>query len=179
MRAWKLMVLVVTTVVALGAPLRAQDGTPRSGAFDLKTGRFARTFGALQRPPDSLAVGSARVWAALPAVYSELDIPLSVADSETHVIGAMYLSRRRPVGGERLSRILECGDGSFGPNADHYEVQLTALAAVAPIDSTHTALTIAVAGVAMANGNNSRVACSTTGRLERKILEEVQKITRD
>jgi hypothetical protein len=130
-REWKLMVLVGTTVIALGAPLRAQDGKP-SGTFDPKTGRFGRTFGALQRAPDSLAVASGRVWAALVVVYSELDIPLSVADSTTHVIGAVYLSRRRPVGGQRLSRILACGDGTFGPNADHYEVQLTALSAVVP-----------------------------------------------
>jgi hypothetical protein len=109
--------------------------------------------------------------------HSELDIPLSVADSATHVIGAVYLSRRRPVGGQRLSRILACGDGTFGPNADHYEVQLTALSAVAPIDSAHTALSIAVAGVATVNGHNSTIACSTTGWLEQRILDEVRKIT--
>lgn len=176
MRAWKLMVLVGATVAAAGAPSSAQDGV-QGRTFDVKSGRFGKAFGSSERPPDSLAIASGRVWAALTAVYSELDIPLSVADSETHVIGALYLSRRRPVGGERLSRILECGDGSFGPNADHYEVQLTALSGVAPIDSTHTALTIAVAGVALANGNSSRIACTTKGVLERKILDKVRKIT--
>lgn len=176
MRAWKLMILGGTAVIALGAPVRAQDGRP-SGTFDLKSGRFARAFGEIERPPDTLAVASGRVWAALPAVFSALDIPISVADSATRVIGAMYLSRRRPVGGERLSRILQCGDGSFGPNADHYEVQLTALSGVIPIDSAHTALTIAVAGAALANGNSSRVACTTTGVLERKILDQVRKMT--
>ncbi|MFL5605868.1 MAG: hypothetical protein ACJ8AD_05445 [Gemmatimonadaceae bacterium] len=176
MRAWKLMALVGTTVIALGAPLRAQDGRP-TGTFDLKSGRFGRNFGEAQRPPDTLTIASSRVWAALPAVYAALDIPLSVADTGSHVIGAMYLSRRRPIGGERLSRLLSCGDSSFGPNADHYEVQFTALSLVTPIDSAHSALTIAVNGVALANGNSQRIACNTTGRLERRILEELRKIS--
>jgi hypothetical protein len=176
MRVWKLLVLVGTAAVVVSAPMRAQDGRP-TGTFDLKSGRFGRNFGEAQRPPDSLAIPSSRLWAALPAVYSALDIPLSVADTGSRVIGAMYLSRRRPIGGERLSRLLSCGDSSFGPNADHYEVQLTALSLVTPIDSAHSALTIAVNGVALANGNSQRIACNTTGRLERRMLEELKKLT--
>ncbi len=144
--------------------------------FDSGDGCFALSLAAYEpaRVPDTLAAPAAKVWNALNQVYGELGVPVTVVDTETRVVGAIRATQRRPVGGERLSRILECGSGPYGPNAEHYTVQLTVLSAVQSVGDK-TTIDTRVGGSASPNGLNSSVNCGSTGALEEKILGAVKK----
>jgi hypothetical protein len=156
--------------------LMAQD--PNSGGpFDQRSGRYAVAHADAPRPLDTLAVSSDRAWAALSGVYSDLGIPLSVIDTEVHVLGALRVQVRRPVAGERMSHTLECGSGAFGPNADRYTVALTVLSNVAPLPDGRSVVDTRVGGTASPNGLNSSVGCASSGALEDKITSELRKRT--
>ena len=103
-----------------------------------------------------------KVWAALGDVYRDLGVALSVADSQSHVLGALRVTQRRPVGGERLSRLLECGSGPYGPNAERYTVQLTLLTHVEALGDGRSIVDTRVGGSAAPNGLNSAVSCGST-----------------
>jgi hypothetical protein len=159
-------------LVALGvAPsAHAQRAGEVTTTFDPRSGRFGGELGEGSRAPDTLAVTADRLWAVLPDAYAELGVPLTVVDTAAHYLGARSVTMRRPVGGLRLSRIVECGTGSFGPNAERYTVQLTVLSAVQPVDATHSLVVTRVGGSAAPNGLSSSVKCQTNGALEDKLL---------
>lgn len=161
--------------MAMALPAAAQ-GAARAGPFDPRSGKFGGVISSeAARAPDTVAVSSDRVWSALSQVYSQLGIQLSVADTESHVIGALRVVQRRPVAGERLSRLLECGTGPYGANAERYTVQLTVLTSLQSIGDKLSTIDTRVAGTAAPNGLNSTVACASSGVLEEKVTELVRK----
>ena len=160
--------LLATFIAAPSA--HAQRAGEVTTTFDPRSGRFGGELGGGSRPPDTLEVSADRAWAVLPGAYAELGVPLTVVDTTSHYLGARSVTMRHPVGGLRLSRILECGTGSFGPNAERYTVQLTVLSAVQSLDATHSLVTTRVGGSAAPNGLSSSVRCETEGALEEKLL---------
>lgn len=171
-------VLLFTALsIALLAPVAsAQRAGESGGPLDSKSGRFQGTFASgPARPADTLALSAAAAWVAVSRAYEELGIPISVVDTETHVIGALRVLQRRPIVGERLSRVLECGTGSYGPNAERYAVKITVLTAVVALDATHAIVDTRVGGVAAPNGLSSSVTCTSTGVLEEKFASHLRK----
>jgi hypothetical protein len=168
-----LMVLLALPATTISA---SAQGVARAGPFDPRAGKFSSVISSeATREPDTLAVSSDKVWAALIQVYADLGIPLTVADTQSHVIGALRVVQRKPVGGDRLSRLLECGMSSYGLNADRYTVQLTALTAVQSVGERLTAIDTRVGGSASPNGINSNVACASSGVLEEKVTSMLRK----
>ena len=168
-RVIRALFLLAAVVAAPAA--HAQRAGEASGLFDPKSGRFGSSVGDESgRVPDTLAVPAARVWALLPAVYEEIGVPLSVVDSTNLYLGAVRVTTRRPVAGLRLSMIIECGTGNYGPNAERYTVQLTVLTGVHSIDAGHTSIESRVMGNASPNGLSGSVRCGSNGMLEEKIL---------
>lgn len=168
-RAVRALLLLVTVVAAPAA--RAQRAGEASGLFDPKSGRFGSSVGEeAGRVPDTLDVPAARAWAMLPAVFEELGVPLSVVDSSNLYLGAVRVTTRRPVGGLRLSMIIECGTGNYGPNAERYTVQLTVLSGVHSIDAGHSTIESRVMGNASPNGLSGSVRCGSNGALEERIV---------
>jgi hypothetical protein len=170
-------VSVATAIIVLGAArVEAQRAGESGGAIDAKSGRFLNEFsGAPARAPDTLAVSEARVFAALPAVFTALAVPLTVVDSSAKAMGAVRVLVRRPIAGQRLSLLLECGTGNYGPNAERYSVQLTLVARAKAIDSTHTEVLTMVRGDAAPNGLSTSVNCASSGRLEERFAELLRK----
>jgi hypothetical protein len=167
---------IAVLLAAVAAPAARAQGA-NLGPFDPKSGRFAAAMpDGPARAADTLAAPAARAWVTLAKVYADLGIPISVVDTETHVLGALRATHRRPVGGERLSRVLECGTGSFGPNAERYTVKLTALSSIQPLADGRATLDTRVGGVAAPNGLSSSVACASTGLLEERIAAELRKL---
>jgi hypothetical protein len=160
--------------VAPSVSASAQRAGEAASLFDPRSGRFSIP-GPEARAPDTLDVSADRLWAALPAAYAELGVPLTVVDSASHYLGAIRVTTRRPVSGLRLSAIVECGTGSFGPNAERYTVQLTLLAGVQTLDASHSALAIKVDGSAAPNGLSSTVKCESNGALEDKLASIVRR----
>jgi len=167
-----LLSLLLLLLAAFAAPAaRAQRAGEASTVFDPKSGRFGSGLGEESgRVPDTLAVSAAKVWAALPAVYEELGVPLTVVDSASLYLGSVRVTTRRPVGGLRLSMILECGTGNYGPNAERYTVQLTVVSGVRSLDAGHSTIETRVVGSASQNGLSNSVKCGTNGMLEEKIV---------
>ncbi len=163
--------LTLAAAALLLGGLEAHAQAPSAGPFDPKTGRFAKVLsGDAAREADTLSVSTDRAWRALAQVYGQLGIALSVVDTESHVLGVVRGVQRRPVGGMRLSQMLECGVGTYGANADHYTVLLTALTAIAPAGPDRSIINTRVGGVASPNGVNSSVSCNSSGALEEKII---------
>jgi hypothetical protein len=168
--------MVSMAVSAMTATASAQGGASRVGPFDPRAGKFSSVIAPEPaRTPDTVAVSSDKVWIALIQVYADLGIPLSVADTANHVIGALRVTQRKPVGGQPLSRLLECGMNSYGANADRYTVQLTALSSVQSLGQRLTVIDTRVSGSASPNGINSTVACASSGVLEEKMTSMVRK----
>jgi hypothetical protein len=164
--------VLVLALLATTVPAVAQLPNP-DGPFDPRSGRFA--MGDPARGPDTLAVSSDKAWAALNQVYSQLGISLTVVDTQMRVIGSLRGLQRRPVAGERLSRVVECGTGQYGPNADRYSVQLTVLTHVRAINDKQSVIDSRVGGNASPNGLSSTVNCASTGVLEEKVVDMLKK----
>lgn len=125
----------------------------------------------------SIAAPVRTVWAALPQVYQQLEVPLSIADTVTMQMGNGGFKPRR-LGGTRLSRYLDCGRGiTATPNADAYEVTLTLLTKVVEADGGKSTLQVQVTAFAKprdVSGNPMR--CASRGTLETRIAEMVQEL---
>ena len=174
-RGWQ--PLVAAAVVALGAvQARGQRTGETGGALDARTGRFMTEFDrSPARAPDTLTASDDRVFAALPAVFIALKVPLTSVDSSAKAMGAVRVLVRRPISGQRLSLLLECGTGNFGPNAERYSVQLTLVSRAKALDATHTEVQTMVRGDASPNGLSTSVSCASTGRLEEEFAALLKK----
>lgn len=138
--------------------------------FDARSGRFGVGTGAdSDRPADQLLMDVRTAWAALPRAYASIGLTPTVVDTAQLVLGVQGLVIHKPLGGERLSRLLDCGIDVTGPNADYYEVRLTVMSGVRPAGDGSSTLTTRVSAYAQANGQSSNVRCGSTGRLEERI----------
>ena len=114
------------------------------------------------------------VWAVLPQVFEDLDVPLAVHDSDSKKIGNDGFQPRR-VGGSRLSQFLRCGTGMTAtPNADRYQVTMSLTTRLSEADDGGTTIVTVVWATAKPRdvGGNA-VNCASTGELENRISEMV------
>ena len=80
---------------------------------------------------------------------------------------------RRQLGGVNLSRYIECGRSTQGPNADVYFIVLSVeTVANGTEGQVLVQSSINVTGEGTGNGGTV-VRCSTTGELERRVAERV------
>ena len=81
---------ILLSLAGAAHPATAQRAGESSGALDVKSGRFANVFAcASARAPDTWATTDARIFAALPAVFGELAVPVSMVDTTVMVLGAL------------------------------------------------------------------------------------------
>ncbi len=116
------------------------------------------------------------VWVALPAVYEELGVPLSVYDVENRRIGNENFQPSR-LGGARLSRYLDCGSAAVTgrPYADQYRVTLNLVTRVDAGGPEQAVINTEIDASAMpVDMSGYRVQCRTRGSLERQIKEMVE-----
>jgi hypothetical protein len=158
-------------LVAAGCASSSAKPDPSIGytGFDARSGRFTvGAGGAGERPADQLLIDAEKAFALLPKAYESLGLTPTVNDPAAKMVGVQNLVIHKPIGGERLSRLLDCGVDVTGPNADYYEVHLTVLSGVQASEGGSTLVT-RVAAWAAPNGLSSSVRCGSTGRLEEKV----------
>lgn len=130
------------------------------------------------RPREEPVAGSPeQLWPALVAVYQEMEIPIATLDSVRHLIGNRGAAVRRTLAGAPLSRYLDCGRNAVNsPNADLHPVNLRIFSLLKPMGDGSTQLQTLIEGSAKNPVNNDpAVQCSSTGRLEGRIAEELRK----
>ncbi|HEV2148563.1 MAG TPA: hypothetical protein VGR37_14260 [Longimicrobiaceae bacterium] len=119
-----------------------------------------------------------RVWAALPAVYNQLGIPMGTSVPATRTYGNTSLQLGRTLAGKPVSAWLNCGEGPFGaPLANSYRVVASIVTTLAPGANGQTQLRTMVNATATNRGvSGAPVNCGTTGALETLIAERVRQI---
>ena len=181
MFARRLVFIVVPTVLACSTHAGAPGGsgaetvlvaTGGVGEASLRTGMETVTARSVDLPPE-------QVWAVLPAVYEELGVQLSVYDTVNMQIGNTGFKPRR-IGGERLSRYLECGRGmTAASNADRYEVTASLTTRVTESDDGGSLIWTEIHAQAKPRDVSGHpVRCATKGTLETRIVEAVQERVR-
>lgn len=165
-----LVAALVLVATACASSQQTPDPMIQYTGFDAKSGRFTvGAGGAGVRPADPLLMDVDRAWALLPKAYESLGLPLTLSDPAAKVLGMQNVVIHKPIGGERLSRLLDCGVDVNGPNADYYEVHLTVVSGLEKTDSAGSLLRTRVAAWAAPTGLSSSVRCASTGRLEERI----------
>ncbi len=121
-----------------------------------------------------IAAGGEEVWTALQVVYEELEIPLAVVNLANGYMGNPDFSPRR-IGGQRLSRFLDCGYGMTAtPRADDYRVNMGVITRVNAAEGGGTSVvTELVANAEARDVSAAPVQCTSKGRLEATIVERV------
>ena len=114
-----------------------------------------------------------KVWSALPTAYNALPIPLEAIDSaHRFVVGSALAYRtflRSPV-----SQFVDCGSTLTGPSADAYTVRLRVQTQVDSVSASNTGLRTWVEATASTSGG--AVRCSSTGRLEHMISDQIKSL---
>lgn len=157
------------------APIEGANGAQRSivrvdggGASSYQTD-LTHDDAAVQT---ELAAAPDRAYAALPAVYEQLGLPINTAVSDSRTIGVNGAHIRR-VGKERMSQFLTCGQDAAGtPLADSYAITLTVMSRVTPSTTAGSLLSTQVLGSAQPIGTSGgSVTCQSTGQLEARIAK--------
>jgi len=120
------------------------------------------------------------VYAATLKVFGELGIPVGNTDSKVGIIGSEKFDRTHTLSGAPMSRSFSCGDAAYGPVADSYRISIAIAVWVKPGANLGTAFATAVvaSGSDITGVQRNPRECGSTGRIEQKILEGVQKYVR-
>lgn len=144
--------------------------TSDGGAAELRTTRSDPTASfEIAAPPD-------RVFRALTTVYEDLGLKVNVLDTRGRRIGVEGGRVRRQLGGERLSRYLECGERLGGRVAETDDITLTLLTQVTADGQSSTLRTIVDASARPIGVSGNAITCATTGNLEERIVTLVRDV---
>jgi len=173
---------LLTTLLALGCAT-GQSNLP-SGSTRTHTTIDAgkSTYDIVQETtPDILtrtvSASLDRAWAALPAAYGDLRVPLNAVDATSHMIGSGVITAHRQFAGMRLSKMIDCGTSGIGePRADGYTVHLNVRTQLSAAAGGGTVVrTLIEAAARDAATSDPPVRCATTGALERRIADALGK----
>lgn len=120
------------------------------------------------------------VYRAVMDAYRNLGIPAGNTSGEQGIVGSEKFERMRSLAGAPMSMSFNCGDGAVGPNADSYKLTIAIVSWVKPSTKYPGETTFGIAtvasGQAMEGVRMNPKECSSTGRVEEKILKEVNKL---
>jgi hypothetical protein len=126
--------------------------------------------------PTLIQAAPTEVWTALVAAYAELGIEVTTADPTNRVLGNRQLSATRDLGGERLTTYFDCGSaGLSGAVAAQARLLIDLYTKLEPNGTGTMVTTHATATARPINGAGAAHAgCRSTGRLEKRIVEQVR-----
>ena len=177
------MLLLAALGISVPAPAAAQtpQSAPSAGGWVsrfIPQDLFLRMQERPENAEDAIVVTAApdAVWAALKASLETLGVPIGFEDRAAGEIGHAQTKLFRRMGKQRLSSYLRCGSGLTGPNADSYQVYLSFVAFMKPLDDATVAVApfLTAQAVDVAGGRNDAVQCTSTGRLESNIGKELE-----
>jgi hypothetical protein len=173
--------ITATLLLALAActstpPDTAVTPTPRTVRIVDGTGQVTQLATQSEAAASAVLVEvpADRAWPALGAAYDALGIPKSTIDSRARLLGANVRLRSR-LGNARLSTYLDCGRAQGGPSADTYDIHLLVETRIVERELETSRVSTLVEATARPTGfAQNPVRCTTTGTLERRIIEELR-----
>ena len=139
-----------------------------AGTINMRTTRSDPTASfAIEAPPD-------RVFQALASVYEELGLKVNSLDTQTRRIGVENARVRRQLGGQRMSRYLECGERLGGRVAETDDIMLTIVTQVSATGAASTLRTLVDAQARPIGVSGNPITCATTGAIEARLVERVR-----
>lgn len=177
-RRRQILVLVTVAGLALGACSSAGGAT---GAAPAPTRAFGAEDGVTTLSNEAYAEvaaipePTAAVWPRLQVAYELLEIPIEHHDPARYQLGNPNFRPKR-IGGERLSRFLDCGQGNTArKNADTYAVTMSVMTMLTAGDTgDKTRVETLVQATAKSRDTSSRrITCGSTGQLEQLIAEMI------
>lgn len=185
--------LSLLVAAALGACASSGSGdtesvTPPSGTTDVERtvvqgvesgGRAIALFARPDGTEREIGAGRDYVWAVMPAVFRQLEIPLAHADPRVFEIGNRGYRALR-IEGDRLSKFFRCGQSMTGSRTNEYDITLSVITILleGPDDTTLIRTTVDARGRQRAT-NAVNINCETSGALEERIAEVAQKLVAD
>jgi hypothetical protein len=118
------------------------------------------------------------IFAALTTVFNELKIPVQLNDPKQGLLNNLNAEVSRRLGGQPMSRYIDCGRGFSGNNADVYRITLAVSAWLEPNvgEPKNLMIAIAASGRDPAGSKSAYSVCTSRGALEKRIGERVQEI---
>jgi hypothetical protein len=120
---------------------------------------------------------AARVYRAAERAFAELKIPIDTRDSTIGVLGIKRFNKSTSLAGQPMSKLLNCGTGLTGPNADNFRISMAVITVSYPTAPDRAKLGVGFVGSAvdMRGSSSDPVACASTGWLENEIAIRVEK----
>jgi len=126
-----------------------------------------------------IAAPLSKVWNAVSAVYDSVGIAPTTVDAPGHTFGNRGLQIRRNLRGVPLSRYMDCGSAQARPSADYYDVNLSVITQLTPVDSSNTKVVTTVDAMARpVSFTGEYIRCATTGVLEARLSRLLETATR-
>jgi hypothetical protein len=157
------------------APGSASTETARVIGATSEGGMQAISVGAPIAGASTVTASVEKLWNAVPAVYDSLGIPPGMVEPASHMYGNRGLQIRRQLGTVRLSRYIDCGSAQARPSADFYDVNLSVVTQLQPVDSANTKVVTTVDAMARPVAfTGEYIRCATTGGIESRISAMLQ-----
>lgn len=123
-----------------------------------------------------VAAPAERVWPLLAEVYRELGIPVTTADPAARMVGNPKFTARGRVGRVSMPELVDCGTEISGPRALTHRITFHIATTLEPADADQvTVQTTISASARSVDGSSGRPQpCTTTGVLERQIVERLR-----
>lgn len=117
-------------------------------------------------------------WPALKTVYQELKIPTPEVSETARTLRNLRFVVSRRLGGQRLSRYLDCGRSASGLNANTHRLELEIASRVVPLGQGKSRIDTEITGIGinMEGTSNNRVLCTSNHQLELRIAERVREV---
>lgn len=120
---------------------------------------------------EALTTGADAAWAALPAVYAQLEIPVNGIDQAKKLLSSTQRLRR--IGGKGVSSFFSC-PGPYGNLASSGDVYITLRSQVLPEGDSSTIRHMVDAIARSSTGGSSQVRCTSNGSLEKLLTETLR-----
>lgn len=113
------------------------------------------------------------VWGALPDIWAALGLTVDGISPKDHRLQSGIIRVRRQLGKVSLSRYVDCGRSTIGPNADSYFIALKVETVLSGKDGA-VVIQSALQATGEGTGNGGQnMRCSSTGELENRIADRI------
>ena len=116
-----------------------------------------------------------QAWAALPAAYQALGIPVEHADPRTHELGNSRFLTRGTLNQMRMSTYLRCGQSITGALADTHRIRMNVRTQIKSIarDSVAVSTLVEATASSVEGSAGQSQECTSTGALEIAIVQRL------